>query len=60
MPEALIPPAGFVDAARAIGVEFEAGELERLGLYLALLLETNQQFNLTGVTDPEQAWTRPA
>ncbi len=57
-PEPLDPPAAFVPAARELGIEFEAGEVERLGAYLALLLETNRRFNLTAVTDPAQAWTR--
>jgi 16S rRNA (guanine527-N7)-methyltransferase len=52
------PPAGFLDAAAALGVEFEAGDVERLGRYLSLLLETNKVHNLTAVTDPEQAWAR--
>jgi 16S rRNA (guanine527-N7)-methyltransferase len=54
----LAPPRDFIDAAAALGVEFEPGDLERLGHYLALLLETNKSVNLTGVTDPGQAWTR--
>jgi 16S rRNA (guanine527-N7)-methyltransferase len=56
--EPLSPPQSFVPAARALGIEFEPGDLERLGRYLALLLSTNERFNLTAVTDPEQAWTR--
>jgi 16S rRNA (guanine527-N7)-methyltransferase len=51
-------PAEFVEAARGLGVEFEPGELERLGRYLALLLETNKKFNLTAVTEPARAWMR--
>jgi 16S rRNA (guanine527-N7)-methyltransferase len=58
MPEPLVPPPSFVTAARELGVEFEPGDLEKLGTYLALLLETNKSFNLTAVTDPQQAWTR--
>src|SRR5215471_2734280 len=55
---ALTPPREFLDAAAALGVEFEPGDVERLGLYLALLLETNKSVNLTAITDPAQAWTR--
>ena len=55
----LVPPREFLDAAAGIGIEFEPGDLERLGHYLALLLETNKSVNLTGVTDPAQAWTQP-
>jgi 16S rRNA (guanine527-N7)-methyltransferase len=32
--------------------------LNRLTAYLHALLETNQAFNLTAVTDPETAWSR--
>lgn len=57
-PAPLAPPGSFLSAASALGIEFEPGDLERLGLYLALLLEANKSFNLTAITDPEQAWTR--
>jgi len=52
------PPSQFFAAAEAIGVAFEAGEIERLGAHLQLLLETNQQMNLTAVVDPAAAWER--
>lgn len=55
---ALSPPQGFTDAAAAQGIEFEPGDVEQLGLYLALLLETSKSVNLTSVTDPAEAWTR--
>lgn len=51
-------PAGFVEAARELGVEFEASDLERLGRYLAMLLAANEVVNLTAISDAEQAWTR--
>jgi 16S rRNA (guanine527-N7)-methyltransferase len=54
----LEPTKEFVDAAAALGLEFEPGDIERLGAYLALLLEANQSFNLTAVTDPQQVWMR--
>ncbi|MBM4108131.1 MAG: 16S rRNA (guanine(527)-N(7))-methyltransferase RsmG [Phycisphaerae bacterium] len=54
----LTPPPGFLGAARAYGIEFEAGEVEALGLYLALLYKGNETMNLTAVREPEQAWTR--
>jgi 16S rRNA (guanine527-N7)-methyltransferase len=57
MPE-LLPPASVLEAAAALGIEFEPGDVERLGKYLALLLETNKVHNLTAVTEPDQAWTR--
>lgn len=54
----LHPPDTFARQAESLNIAFDAGDLERLGLYLALLLDANTRFNLTGITDPEQAWTR--
>ncbi len=54
----LAPPAGFVEAAAAIGVEFEPGEVEMLGRYLALLLHASASMNLTAIRDPDEAWQR--
>lgn len=55
---AQLPPEGFVEAARAMGVELEAAEIERLGAYLGCLLAANQAMNLTAITDAREAWTR--
>lgn len=55
---ALTPPADFFDRARDLGIEFEPGEVERLGLYLGLLLEANKTVNLTAIRDPDEAWHR--
>jgi 16S rRNA (guanine527-N7)-methyltransferase len=52
------PTEEFLSKCAAQGIEFDVGEVEKLGAYLALLLETNEQFNLTGVTDPGAAWMR--
>lgn len=52
------PPSEFLAAARSMGLEFEPGDLERLGAYLDRLLEANTRFNLTAITDPSQAWRR--
>src|SRR5258705_452988 len=57
-PLPLPPPAEFLSLCEAQGIEFEPGDVERLGSYLHLLLETNKAFNLTSVTDPAQAWVR--
>jgi 16S rRNA (guanine527-N7)-methyltransferase len=54
----LEPTREFLNAAAALGLEFEPGDAPRLGAYLALLLEANQSFNLTAVTDPAQVWMR--
>lgn len=51
-------PAGFLEAAERFGLRFEPGEVESLGLYLALLLKANETMNLTAVRDAEQAWHR--
>ncbi len=55
---ALHPPSRFAEAAEAYGIEFDAGDLERLGEFLSLLLEANTRFNLTAVTDPDEAWVK--
>ena len=55
---AIAPTPEFLAAAGAQGVEFEPGDVDRLGRYLGLLLETNRSFNLTAITDPGQAWMR--
>jgi 16S rRNA (guanine527-N7)-methyltransferase len=57
-PAPLEPPPEFLAAAAAMGIEFDPGDVNRLGRYLALLLERNRQFNLTAITDPGEAWTR--
>lgn len=52
------PPTSFVPGARALGVEFEPGEVETLARYLAILLEFNRTTNLTAIREPGEAWTR--
>jgi len=54
----LAPPEGWVEKAAEQGIEFEPGDVERLGHYLALLLAANEHMNLTGVRDAAEAWTR--
>jgi 16S rRNA (guanine527-N7)-methyltransferase len=58
MTAAATPPEGFITQAADLGIAFDQGDVERLGAYLELLLDTNQHFNLTAVTDPQQAWMR--
>lgn len=41
-----------------MGVEFDPGDTDRLGLYLAMLLQVNSALNLTAITDPVEAWTK--
>jgi len=55
---ACAPTPEFLTAAESLGVQFDPGDLEKLERYLLLLLETNERFNLTAVTDPQQAWMR--
>lgn len=52
------PPPDFISRAEALGIAFETGDLDRLGRYLDLLLQANERFNLTAITDPQQAWMR--
>ncbi|MHC4414639.1 MAG: 16S rRNA (guanine(527)-N(7))-methyltransferase RsmG [Planctomycetota bacterium] len=54
----LRPPPDFLRLADAFGICFDPGDLERLGTYLFLLLEANRRFNLTAITDPDQAWMK--
>jgi len=52
------PPPEFLAMIAEREIEFDPGDVERLGRFLALLLDANTRFNLTGVTDPAAAWTR--
>ena len=54
----LHPPVRFAEAAQAYGIEFDPGDLDKLGEFLSLLLEANTRFNLTAVTDPDEAWVK--
>lgn len=58
-PPTPIPPTDeFLKMAADFGVEFDPGDVERLGLFLALMLETNKTHNLTAITDPAEAWIK--
>lgn len=57
-PAPLAPPEGFSASCVEIGIEFEPGDIDRLGRYLALMLDANKTTNLTAITDPGQAWIR--
>lgn len=52
------PTEDFFDLAGSFGIEFEPGDAEKLGLYLAMLMRANESFNLTAVKDQAEAWTR--
>ncbi|TVQ63189.1 MAG: 16S rRNA (guanine(527)-N(7))-methyltransferase RsmG [Phycisphaerales bacterium] len=59
LPAAPLPaPASFTAGATALGIEFEPGDVERLGLYLAALLKANESANMTAIREPEEAWTK--
>jgi 16S rRNA (guanine527-N7)-methyltransferase len=51
-------PEAVIEAARGLGIALEGATGEQLAAYLARLLETNRTFNLTAITDPEEAWTK--
>lgn len=55
---ALPAPDEFIQAAETHGIAFDPDDLERLGVFLALLLDANTRFNLTAVTDPAEAWMK--
>lgn len=54
----LVAPGAFLEAAQTFGIEFEPGDVERLGRFLAMLLAANQRANLTSITDPDEAWRK--
>lgn len=56
--EPLEPPQEFLEDAASFAITFDPGDTDRMGLYLALLLETNRKFNLTAITDPADAWRK--
>ncbi len=56
--EPLEPTEAFLAAAKEYGLVFDAGDLSRLGRYLSMLLEANTRFNLTAITDPNDAWRK--
>lgn len=55
---ALTPTPEFLAAAGNLGIAFEPGDLDLLGRFLAMMLETNKTTNLTAITDPAQAWLK--
>lgn len=54
----LAPPPEFTALCAEFGLSLEPAELDRLGRYLWLLLETNKTHNLTAIRDQSEAWTR--
>lgn len=54
----LAPPRAFTEAVEGLGLEFEPGDIERLGRFLALMLEVNKTTNLTAIAEPDAAWMK--
>ncbi|MDD3604741.1 MAG: 16S rRNA (guanine(527)-N(7))-methyltransferase RsmG [Kiritimatiellae bacterium] len=52
------PPARFHLLCASAGLSISPGQEGVLRHYLDLMLETNRQFNLTSVRDPNEAWVR--
>jgi 16S rRNA (guanine527-N7)-methyltransferase len=59
-PEPLAVPPTFQAALETLDVRLQTAQLAQLGDFLARLIAMNEHMNLTGITDPEQAWTRHA
>ncbi|MCA9280801.1 MAG: 16S rRNA (guanine(527)-N(7))-methyltransferase RsmG [Phycisphaeraceae bacterium] len=54
----LTPTREFLGACAGYGIEFDGGDTERLGRFLALMLDANDRCNLTSITEPGQAWMK--
>ncbi|MCK4872082.1 MAG: 16S rRNA (guanine(527)-N(7))-methyltransferase RsmG [Phycisphaerales bacterium] len=54
----LDPTPQFLTEIASLGIKFDSGDIARLGVYLALLIEANRSFNLTRITEPGEAWMR--
>ena len=55
---AVAPTEDFVLQARALGIEFEGDEVERLGAFLGVLVAANEQMNLTAITAVPEMWMK--
>lgn len=51
-------PAWFAPELEAMGVTLDAGDAERLGRFLAIMLDANTRCNLTAITNPDEAWRK--
>jgi 16S rRNA (guanine527-N7)-methyltransferase len=56
--EGLAAPEWLARDLAAMGIELEAGEAERLGRFVAMLLAANRVVNLTAITGSEEAWRK--
>ncbi len=51
-------PAWLPAELAALNIELEPADPDRLGLFLAILLDANNSLNLTAITDPDDAWRK--
>lgn len=58
LPHALEPTAEFIALCEEAGIEFDEGDVDRLGAYLALLLVANKAMNLTAIREAAAGWTK--
>lgn len=54
----LAAPEWLAAALAEISIEPDPGDTERLGRFLALLLDANSSLNLTAITEPDAAWRK--
>ena len=54
----LAPPERFAQLCAEHGIELEDREIEQLGLFLAILLDTNERLSLTAIKGEEESWER--
>ncbi|MCA9299023.1 MAG: 16S rRNA (guanine(527)-N(7))-methyltransferase RsmG, partial [Phycisphaerales bacterium] len=52
------PPETFRSLCETMEIEFDDGDLERLGRFLGAMLEANAIVNLTAIRSPDEAWVR--
>ncbi|MCE9620236.1 MAG: 16S rRNA (guanine(527)-N(7))-methyltransferase RsmG [Planctomycetes bacterium] len=52
------PPPHFHEALKSQSIELDPGDEEKLTEFLSHLLHVNQQFNLTAIKDPAEAWVK--
>ena len=51
-------PDNFQELIATLGIEFDEGDLLRIGLFLDLLYETNKVMNLTAIKSIPEAWVK--
>ena len=52
------PPPLFYEMLKSQSIELDHGDEDTLGTFLSHLLLVNQQFNLTAIKDPAEAWVK--